>query len=180
MPSACPRSHKQEGQGGWLSQEDRAHSPLRLALAKGARSPSPQARAVLSRDSSLAPLQLSLACFPETRYAFAKPNRLWQGQVKISSAFVSLEPGPAQGTGRQPNPGRFSGCCRGPFAGFARAARCSRCDPGAPSRGARAERGCLPYPIGVATHAAASGVRVPRSSQGAADTASATARGPGS
>lgn len=177
MPSACLTSHKQEGQRGWLSQEANANRPLRLALAKGACS--------LATGSSCGELRLvpspSLACFPETRYAFAKPNRLWQRQLKISSAFVSLELGPAEGTGNQPNPGLFffffSGCCRGPFAMFAPAAPCSPRDPRAPAM-EHAQRGlhALPDPSG----GSCCGVRVPLSSQGAARTASAAGRGPGS
>lgn len=110
-------------------------------------------------------MQLPLACFPETRYAYAKPNRLWQRQLKISSAFVSLELGPAEGTGRQPNPGHFSGCCGGPFARFALTARYSHRAAAVtrePQPWSTRRQGRLPYPVGgVAAHAAASGCLAP-------------------
>lgn len=63
---------------------------------------------------------------------------------------MSLEPGPAEGTGRQPNPGRFSGCCRGPFAGFAPAA-CTVQPPVTrePQAVEHAQRG-VAYPTGSA------------------------------
>lgn len=131
-------------------------------------------------------LQLTPACFPETRYAFAKPNTLWQRQLKISSAFVSLELGPAEGTGRQPEPGTFLFCfvffrlLRRPLCkGLPLAAPCSRRDPGAPAM-EHAQRGAPTLPDRRGGSCCGGGVRVPRSSQGAADTASAVARGPGS
>lgn len=76
------------------------------------------------------------------RSAFAKPNRLWQRQLKISSAFVSLELGPAEGTGRQPSQRLFSpltAAAEGPLQGLS---RCNVQSPGpwSPSHGARAER----------------------------------------
>lgn len=162
MPSACLTSHKQEGQRGWLSQEANANRPLRLALAKGACS--------LATGSSCGELRLvpspSLACFPETRYAFAKPNRLWQRQLKISSAFVSLELGPAEGTGNQPNPGLFFFFFFFPAAAEAplqclprlrRAAPVTR----EPRPWSTRKEGCMPYQIRVAAHAAASGCLSP-------------------
>lgn len=78
---------------------------------------------------------------------------------------MSLELGPAEGTGRQPEPGTFlfcfvfSGCCGGPFArvcpSLHRAAAVTR----EPQPWSTRREGRLPYPIGVAAHAAAAASR---------------------